>query len=203
MRQQRVAIGKRILFSLFREVQKVFYIKTFFVASGRIRLRSFIEHLFDSPCPYKLSLALCAVTNFAPTRILYFLFYRPTPLTFIKLILIKESISLNAFIKKTFTISDLASLAAPSYVVRLPLYNHPFRGWQASEVHRSLENLLGRLFLTYGDCALHCLFITGIYLSIISGITLKLPLLPKWSILNGCRVIAFNGLGLSYDSEWP
>ena len=146
MRQQRVAIGKRIVFSLFREVQKVFYIKTFFVASGRIRLRSFIEHLFDSPCPYKLSLALCAVTNFAPTRILYFLFYRPTPLTFIKLILIKESISLNAFIKKTFTISDLASLAAPSYVVRLPLYNHPFRGRQASEVHRSLENLLGRLF---------------------------------------------------------
>ena len=124
-------------------------------------------------------------------------------LVIFKLILIKESISLNAFIKKTFTISDLASLAAPSYVVRLPLYNHPFRGWQASEVHRSLENLLGRLFLTYGDCALHCLFITGIYLSIISGITLKLPLLPKWSILNGCRVIAFNGLGLSYDSEWP
>ena len=131
------------------------------------------------------------------------LFYPEHFLVIFKLILNKESISLNVFVKKTFTISDLVSLAAPSYVVRLPLYNHPFRGRQASEVHRSLENLLGRLFLTYGDCALHCLFITGIYLSIISGITLKLPLLPKWSILNGCRVIAFNGLGLSYDSEWP
>ena len=74
------------------------------------------------------------------------LFYPEHFLVIFKLILIKESISLNVFVKKTFTISDLASLAAPSYVVRLPLYNHPFWGRQASEVHRSLENLLGRLF---------------------------------------------------------
>ena len=67
-------------------------------------------------------------------------------LVIFKLILIKESTSLNVFIKKTFTISDLASLAVHSYVLRLPLYNRPFPGRQASEVHRSLENLLGRLF---------------------------------------------------------
>ena len=54
MRQQRVAIGKHIVFSLSRGT-KSFPHKNFFVASGRIKLRGFIEHLFDSPCHYKLS----------------------------------------------------------------------------------------------------------------------------------------------------
>ena len=128
-------------------MQKSFLHKNFFLSPPVGLGCAASSNTCSSPCPYKLSLALCAVTNFAPTRILYYLFYRPIPLTFIKLILIKESISLNVFIKKTFTISDLASLAVHSYVLRLPLYNRPFTGRQASEVHRSLENLLGRLSL--------------------------------------------------------
>ena len=103
------------------------------------------------------------------------LFYPEHFLVIFKLILIKESISLNVFVKKTFTISDLVSLAAPSYVVRLPLYNHPFRGWQASEVHRSLENLLGRLFLNLWRLRSFLLFKLT---SFSTGTTLELPLLP-------------------------
>ena len=124
-------------------------------------------------------------------------------LVIFKLILIKESISLNAFIKK--------HLRFPIWPVWLPLptlcaylcITTPFGGGRLVKFTGLSRIYSGVCLLTYGDCALHCLFITGIYLSIISGITLKLPLLPKWSILNGCRVIAFNGLGLSYDSEWP
>ena len=96
-------------------------------------------------------------------------------LVIFKLILIKESISLNVFIKKTFTISDLASLAVPSYVLRLPLYNRPFPGRQASEVHRSLENLLGRLFLNLWRLRSFLLFKLT---SFSTGTTLELPLLP-------------------------
>ena len=155
------------------------------------------------PRPKKYFFRAWSGFAFANPVFLSLLSYPEHFFVFFKLILIKESISLNVFIKKTFTISDLASLAVPSYVLRLPLYNRPFPGRQASEVHRSLENLLGRLFLNLWRLRSLLSFITGIYLSIISGITLKLPLLPKWSILNGCRVIAFNGLGLSYDSEWP
>ena len=121
------------------------------------------------PRPKKYFFRAWSGFAFANPVFLSLLSYPEHFFVFFKLILIKESISLNVFIKKTFTISDLASLAVPSYVLRLPLYNRPFPGRQASEVHRSLENLLGRLFLNLWRLRSLLSFITGIYLSIISG----------------------------------